>query len=60
MKTIEELKAFYMSIGESEKAATRHAQSALKLQNSEGLLDSYRRGSQIKVRQTAKQYNNLH
>lgn len=60
MKTYEEIKAFYMSIGESEKSASRHAQSALKLQNSEGLLDSYRKGSQIKVRQERKGYNNLH
>lgn len=60
MKTFEELKAFYMSIGESEKAATRHAKSAMALQNSEALMHAYAEGTKIKQRQTARQYNNLH
>ena len=60
MKTFDELKAFYMSIGESEKAATRHARSAMQLQNSEALMASYAKGSQIKTRQERKGYNNLH
>lgn len=59
MKTYEEIKAFYMSIGESEKAATRHAKQAMQLQNSEALMESYRKGSQIKVRQEAAKFNNM-
>lgn len=58
--TYEEIKAFYISIGESEKAASRHAKQAMQLQNSEALMESYKKGSQIKVRQEAKAYNNLH
>lgn len=58
--TYEEIKAFYISIGESEKSASRHAKQAMALQNSEALMESYRKGSQIKVRQEAKSYNNLH
>ena len=60
MKTFEEIKAMYMALGESEKIATRHAHAAVRMQNSEALLDSYRRGSQIKQRESRKAYNNLH
>jgi len=60
MKTVEELKAMYIALGEKEKVAERHARSAYQMQNPEGLMAAYARGSQIKARQEAKHYNNLH
>ena len=60
MKTIEELKAMYIALGEKEKVAERHARSAYALQNSEGLMASYAEGSKIKQRQERRGYNNLH
>ncbi len=60
MYTYDELVNMYKALGESQKAAERHAKSAMALQNSEALMHSYAEGSKIKVRQTARQYNNLH
>lgn len=59
MKTVEELKAMYIALGEKEKVAERHARSAYALQNPEALMHSYAEGSKIKARTTAKAYNNL-
>lgn len=59
MKTVEELKAMYMALGEKEKVAERHARSAYAMQNPEALIHAYAEGSKIKQRATARQYNNL-
>lgn len=59
MKTMEQLIAMYEALGESKRVATRHAKEAYALQNPEGLMAAYARGSQIKVRQQAKAYNNM-
>lgn len=60
MYTMEQLVELYKAMGESDKMAKRHAQSAVKMQNSEALMHSYAEGSKIKVRQQAAKYNNLH
>jgi len=60
MKTMEELKEMYKALGESDKMAERHARSAYSLQNPEGLMAAYAKGSQIKTRQERRGYNNLH
>lgn len=60
MYTYEQLVVMYKGLGESQKAAERHARQAMQLQNSEALMESYKKGSQIKVRQEAAKFNNLH
>lgn len=59
MYTMEQLVELYKAMGESDKIAKRHAQSAYALQNPEKLMHSYAEGSKIKARTTAKAYNNL-
>jgi NACalpha-BTF3-like transcription factor len=59
MKTMEQLIAMYEALGESKRVATRHAKEAYALQNPEALMESYRKGSQIKVRQEAAKFNNM-
>ena len=56
---MEQLVELYKAMGESDKIAKRHAQSAYALQNPEKLMHSYAEGSKIKARTTAKAYNNL-
>lgn len=59
MYTYEQLVVMYKGLGESQKSAERHARQAMQLQNSEALMNAYAKGSQIKVRQQAKAYNNM-
>ena len=60
MYTYDQLVAMYIGLGESRKSAERHAKQAMQLQNSEGLMNAYAKGSQIKQRESRKGYNNLH
>lgn len=59
MYTYEQLVVMYKGLGESQKAAERHARQTMQIQNPEGLMESYRKGSQIKVRQEAAKFNNM-
>lgn len=59
MYTYDQLVAMYIGLGESRKNAEKHARQAMQLQNSEGLMDSYRKGSQIKTRTEARKFNNM-
>lgn len=59
MYTYEQLVAMYIGLGETRKAAERHARQTMQLQNPEGLMNAYAKGSQIKTRQQAKAFNNL-
>lgn len=59
MYTYDQLVAMYIGLGESRKSAERHARQAMQLQNSEALMESYKKGSQIKVRQEAAKFNNM-